>query len=187
MMGLGLLAAAGLSQCQPACTPIPDGDPVAENAPPPVEVVPAPVDTLAPVTVPPVTPPTTKPTPPIDQFDGGIVFAQLSCNDSILLGAEASAPAEYDTVTFRTVIVNNTSASNTPALNLPHDFTFALPSPSTVFEVVSGPFVTGGFYVVAGTAANQWFPMTFHDNDGLVADVTVNAPGPHAVTVPPCH
>ena len=64
---LGLFALAPvLSQCQPACAPIPDGDPVGDDAPAPVEaVVPAPVDTAAPVTVPVTTPPTTLPVIPL--------------------------------------------------------------------------------------------------------------------------
>ncbi len=63
---LGLFALAPvLSQCQPACAPIPDGNPIDE--PTGDEVTSGPVDTAAPVTIPatmpttPVTTPTTKP------------------------------------------------------------------------------------------------------------------------------
>jgi hypothetical protein len=188
-MGLGLIA-AGLTQCQPACTPIPDGDRIGANAPPPAEeTVPAPVETAAPVTVPTTAAP--LPPPDINQFDGGIVYATLDCQGTLEFGFDAAAPAEYDTVTFQTLVeklVNPTVINDvTPPFSKSRDFTFPLPFQSTHAGVwFDSGVIPNGLYDVGGNTSNGWVPMVFHDNDGLVADVTVNAPGPQTIRADFC-
>ena len=156
----GLFAAVPvlMSQCgcDPACVPTSDPEAVVE-APGATPAAPA-----APVTIPATTAPPT--TIPASAFSAEIVYGVHYCNGWAEVGVDASAPAAYDTVTFKG-----------QAGGVPHDFMFPLPLTSTRSEAWNAGLNIIGNYVYSGINGGD-VGVVFHDNDGLVPDRQIWTP-----------
>jgi hypothetical protein len=159
MRYFGLFAAVPvlMSQCgcDPACVPTTEPE-AAVEAPGVTPVAPA-----APVTVPATAAPTTI---PASEFDADIVYGQHFCNGWASVGVDASAPAAYDTVTFKG-----------QAGGIAHDFMLPLPLDSTRSSTWNAGLNIIGNYVYSGVNGGD-VVVVFHDNDGLVPDREFGTP-----------
>jgi len=153
----GLFAAVPvlMSQCgcDPACVP------VEEQPAGAVETTVAPVTPGAPVTVPAPTLPA-----PVGDFSADLVYGVHHCNGWAEVGIDASAPAAYDTVTFKG-----------QAGGVRHDFMRPLPFTSTSAEAWNAGLNTIGNYVYSGVDGGD-VVVVFHDNDGLFPDRQFGTP-----------